>query len=452
VPAPERAPRTSLAGWGRTAPSAATVVAAGPGDVARLVTGAGERGLIARGLGRSYGDAAQSAGGTVLDPLPASYAVDPAAATLTASAGTSFEVLVHDLLPQGWFVPVTPGTRQVTLGGAIACDVHGKNHHRSGSLGHHVRSLTLVDGTGTTRVVGPDGDDADLFWATVGGMGLTGVVLEATLDLLPVETGWMSVDTSRLPDLDAVMAAMREADRTHTYSVAWIDTLAGGRRLGRSVLTTGEHAPRAALTGAAARDPRRVPGNPLLRVPPVVPPGLVTRASVRAFNEAWFRKAPRHRTGELQPVATFFHPLDGVADWNRLYGPRGFVQYQLVVPDAAHETVRRVLERVVSTGHPSFLSVLKRLGPGNPGMLSFPDTGWTLALDLPVHPGLRTLFAALDEEVVAAGGRVYLAKDARVPARLLPAMYPRLAEFREVRERLDPHHVLRSDLSRRLGL
>jgi len=441
----------TLTGWGGTAPTTATVLRATGAGVAAAVQQAGPRGLVARGLGRSYGDPAQNAGGTVLLPVPGPIEVDTSTGVVRASAGTSLHDLMVELVPRGLFLPVTPGTRYVTVGGAIACDVHGKSHHVAGTFGRHVVSLDLVTADGSTRTIGPD-RDPELFWATVGGMGLTGVITGAELRTIPIETSYMSVTTTRLPDLDAALEAMRSTDEGFTYSVAWIDTLARGRHLGRSVLSQGEHATRAELTGRAVRRPLVPPGRPRLAAPAHVPGGLVRPATVRAFNEAWFRKAPAHRTDEVQPLPAFFHPLDGVAAWNRLYGPRGFVQYQCVVPDGAEETVARIVERIAGQGHASFLSVLKRFGPGNPGLLSFPMAGWTLALDLPAHPGLAELLESLDELTVAAGGRVYLAKDARLGAARLREMYPHLDDFLAVRRRVDPAGVFRSDLSRRLEL
>jgi decaprenylphospho-beta-D-ribofuranose 2-oxidase len=450
-----RGDRRLLTGWGRTAPTAATTVrATSAAEVAEVVRRAGPRGVLARGLGRSYGDAAQNAGGDVLLPLPARVEVDPAdtgAGTVRVSAGTSLHELMAELLPRGRFVPVTPGTRHVTVGGCIACDVHGKSHHVAGSFGRHVLELELVTADGETHLVGPQ-REPDLFWATVGGMGLTGVVVSAVLRTIPVETSWMSVTTTRLPDLDTAMEAMRAADRESTYSVAWIDTLARGRSLGRSVLTQGEHAPLGALPDAARRHPLRPPGRSRLRVPPGVPGGLVRTGSVRAFNEAWFRRAPLHRVDELQPLGAFFHPLDGVADWNRLYGPRGFVQYQCVVPDVASGTVALLVERIAREGHASFLSVLKRFGAESPAPLSFPMPGWTLALDLPARPGLARLLDDLDRLVAGVGGRVYLAKDARLDGARLRQMYPRLEELEAVRRQVDPAGRFRSDLARRLAL
>lgn len=442
---------TELTGWGRTAPTAGRTIAASVSQVPALVRQAGSRGLIARGLGRSYGDPAQNAGGSVLLPLPTGIWVPAEDGTIRVSAGTSLHDLMVALLPQGRFVPVTPGTRYVTVGGAIACDVHGKSHHLTGSFGRQVVDLDLVLADGETRTVGPD-RDPELFWATVGGLGLTGVITAATLRTIEVETAYAEVTTQRLRNLEEVMREMREGDADATYSVAWIDTLARGAALGRSVLTRGEHAARDRLTGRAARTPLVPPRAPRLRLPLTPPTNLVTLPAVRAFNEAWFRKAPRLRTGEIQSLAQFFHPLDGIADWNRAYGPRGFVQYQFVVPDQEDATLVRILERIAQARLPCFLAVLKRFGPGNPGLLSFPMAGWTLAYDVPAHPDLAALLDRLDEEVAAVGGRVYLAKDSRLAPAALAAMYPRLDDFREIRDRVDPHRVFCSDLARRLQI
>jgi decaprenylphospho-beta-D-ribofuranose 2-oxidase len=370
---------------------------------------------------------------------------------VVVSAGTSLHDLMRYLLPRRRFLPVTPGTRYVSVGGAIACDVHGKGHHRVGTFGANLVSADLVTPDGETHRISPT-EDPDLFWATVGGMGLTGVIVRATLLTIPVETGWVRVDTERFGDLESLTAAMRESDDAWTYSVAWVDTVSRGRALGRSVLSRGEHALVGDLDARRARTPYPLPGEPRLSAPPGVPDGLVSRASVRAFNAVWFHKAPRHRQGELQSLAGFFHPLDGVGDWNRLYGPSGFVQYQLVVPDAAEDVVHDAVRRLATGGHASFLAVLKRFGPANDGLLSFPVAGWTLALDLPARPGLATVLDELDVRVAEAGGRVYLAKDARLSSRTFAAMYPRAEEFARVRDRVDPGRILASDLARRLGL
>ena len=445
--------RRPLTGWGRTSPSVATVHPAGDdADLGRLLASAGRRGILARGLGRSYGDAAQNGGGVVVDMTTRSrvLSVDDETGLVQVEAGASLDQLMRLLLPRGLFVPVSPGTRQVTVGGAIAADIHGKNHHVDGSFGQHVTALDLLVADGTVRTLTPA---SELFWATVGGMGLTGVVLRATLRMKRVESAFCAVDTERCTDLDDLMTRMAEGDQRYTYSVAWIDGLARGGSLGRSVLTRGwpatvEQLPRTLRARALDFGPRQ-----LLTAPPGIPSGLLNRLTVRAFNEAWFRKAPRERRGEIQSIAAFFHPLDGVARWNRIYGPRGFLQYQVVVPFGAEDSLRRCLEMLSDASQASFLAILKRLGPSSPGHLSFPAPGWTLTLDVPVGaPALGPLLDRLDDEVLAAGGRGYLAKDSRLSRTSVARMYPRLEEWRAVRMAADPDRMFMSDLARRLGL
>ena len=449
---PEHDAARVLRGFGRSTASVAAVRhVAGADAVTDAVSAGGPRGLLARGRGRSYGDAAQNAGGAVLDVAPGLDHVhlDEAAGTVTASAGASLDELLRVLVPRGWFVPVTPGTRHVSLGGALAADVHGKNHHLDGSFAQHVTRFRLVTPIGT-REVTPQ-DDADVFWATAGGMGLTGVVTDLTLRLLPITTSRVLVDTERADDLDDLMERMVSGDHRYRYSVAWVDTAVGGRHLGRGVLTRGDHADVADLPAG--------PGDPLAYGPdtlgtlPRLPVRMVRPATIRAFNAAWFRRAPVHREGEPQPLAGFFHPLDALDGWNGLYGPRGFVQYQFVVPPEEGGVVQRVLATLHAAGLPSGMAVLKRFGEADPGPLSFPMPGWTLALDLAVGPErLRPVLTRVDAWVAEAGGRVYLAKDATTTPEVMAAMYPRLDAWRAVRDRLDPDHALQSDLARRLHL
>ncbi|WP_406354859.1 FAD-binding protein [Streptomyces sp. NBC_00658] len=443
----------SVTGWGRTAPTAARLVRPRSyEEAAAAVRECGARGGIARGLGRAYGDAAQNAGGAVLDMtgLDRIHTIDADGGTVLCDAGVSLHRLMEVLLPLGWFVPVTPGTRYVTVGGAIGADIHGKNHHGSGSFARHVLSFELLTADGEIRTVGRG---TPLFDATAGGMGLTGVILKATVRLQPVETSLMSVDTERAADLDDLMARLTATDHRYRYSVAWIDLLARGTSMGRSVLTRGDHAPLDSLPPRARRHPLVFRPSQFPAAPAFVPEGLLGRSTVGLFNELWYRKAPRARAGELQKISTFFHPLDGVPHWNRIYGRGGFVQYQFVVGHGQEEALRRIIGRISGHRCPSFLAVLKRFGEGDPGWLSFPMPGWTLALDIPAGlPGLSAFLDELDEEVAGAGGRVYLAKDSRLRPELLGDMYPRLAEFRALRAELDPRGVFTSDLSRRLNL
>jgi decaprenylphospho-beta-D-ribofuranose 2-oxidase len=432
-----------LAGWGGlTASTACLRHASGVEDVVALMASDDGRGLLARGLGRSYGDAAQNGGGDVIMPIApeAPLELDTAVATVRAPAGASLERLLRFLLPRGWRLPVLPGTRFVTVGGAIAADVHGKNHHADGSFGRWVRDLTLVDGTGCVRRLSPD-HEPDEFWATVGGMGLTGVITSATLTVEPAVSSRIRMRTTKLATLDQAMDAMESS--SSRYHVAWVDA-APHSGFGRAVLDEG--------TDVTEPDAEIIyaPRRPITSPP--MPVNVVQPALVGAFNAAWWRRA-RHLHESVVPMTKFFHPLDGVGRWPRLYGREGFLQWQIAVPFAARHLVPRVLWRLAASGAGPSLVVLKRFGDPSPGLLSFPISGWTLAVDVPAgRPGLLALLADLDLDVADAGGRVYLAKDARADATTIARMYPRLGEWRAVRARLDPHGRLRSDLARRLAL
>lgn len=440
-----------LTGWGRTAPSVAEVrQPATVEDLIDIIATAGPRGVLARGLGRSYGDAAQSGGATVVDLAHfTSLHLDPEAGTVTAGAGVSLDSILRVLVPAGFFVPVTPGTRMVTVGGAVAADVHGKNHHVEGTFGSHVSAMTLVDGTGQVRTLTPEGTP-DEFWATVGGMGLTGVMTEATFDLIPLTSSLVSVDTDRTSDLDDVMSRMLEGDDAYRYSVAWIDSV---HRTHRGVLTRGDHAPVDALSVKQRANPLAYSAKAKATVPAIFPSGLVNALTMRAFTEAWFRKSPTSRHGELQSIPAFFHPLDVALEWNRGYGPAGFLQYQFAVPDSAGHVVGTTLKQLSRIGALSPVTVLKRFGATNPAPLSFPQPGWTLAIDVPAGvEGLAQVLDSLDELVLSEGGRLYLAKDSRMSPAMMAASYPRLSEWQRVRDAMDPQGVFTSDLARRLSL
>jgi decaprenylphospho-beta-D-ribofuranose 2-oxidase len=454
APRPGPSRRVTLTGWGRIAPTEADLAApATAAEAAALLAGPG--GVIPRGLGRSYNNAAQSAGGLVISTsrLNKIISLDPAAGVVVAEAGVSLEQLMVAGLPHGWFVPVSPGTRQVTVGGAIAADVHGKNHHVAGSFASHVTSFDiLVPGQAEPHTVTPEADP-QLFWATAGGMGLTGFITRAAIALKRVATSLVAVDTVKTRDIDETMAVLAEHDKKYGYTVAWSDDLARGGSLGRSVITSGDFAALGDLSEGRRANPFAFDPRARLAAPPAFPPGLMNRYSIRLANAAWYAKAPRHREHELQTISQFFHPLDGIRNWNRVYGPGGFRQYQYVMPFGAEAAVRKSFEMVSAHRAPSFVTVLKRFGKADPGLLSFPAPGWTLALDFPARtPGLGPLLDQLDKLVVASGGRVYLAKDSRVSAATLEQMYPGLDEFRKLRAELDPRGILASDLSRRLRL
>jgi len=407
---------------------------------------------IPRGLGRSYGDAAlnRDAGVLLLEKMDRFLAWDPATAVLDCEAGASLAAVVRHFLPRGFFPPVTPGTRFVTIGGAIAADVHGKNHHRDGTFGRHLLDLHLMTAAGDILRCSPT-QNADAFHATVGGMGLTGVILRARVKLAPVESAWVEVNYTRAPNLDAALDQFAAGDASHRYSVAWIDALATGASLGRSVVMQGDFLPRNRLPDKLRERPLHVRPKRRKRVPAFWPGWALNRISVRAFNTLFYA---RHADAtRIVDAGSFFYPLDAIDHWNRLYGRRGFVQYQALFP---RETSRaghvKLLERLSASRRASFLAVLKSTGEQGPGLLSFPLPGHTLALDLPARADIRAFAAELDRIVLDHGGRLYLAKDACTTPAALRAMYPRLDEFLAVKARLDPRGLFSSSQARRLGL
>lgn len=445
-----------LSGWGRTAWTVSeTFEPQTADDIAGQLHGAGPRGVIARGLGRSYGAAAQNAGGKVLlmagSPAGQPFHLDDRTGVLTAPAGMSLDDILKMSVPRGWFVPVTPGTRFVTVGGAIGSDIHGKNHHFDGSFGQHVLSMTVMLSSGEVVTLSPE-VRPEWFWATVGGMGLTCVVLDATIQMLRIESSRVRVETERLPDFDSVVDAMSSdgADDTYRYSVSWVDLVATGKSLGRGVLTRGDHA-----SAVEAAEADSLAYNPKVRLaaPGWVPNQLLNKLSIKAFNEVWYRKAPAHRHVGIESIPTFFHPLDGVRQWNTLYGSQGFIQYQFIVPLDQVEVLRSVIQTFAGQGVASFLAVLKRMGRQNAAPMSFPTEGWTLTLDMAAGlKGLPELLSRVDSMVLDAGGRHYLAKDSHVAASAVRLGYPRFREWQETRSEMDPAGRLNSDLARRLGL
>ncbi len=443
---------TELTGWGRYPCHPSEMLSpASPTALPPLM--ASRTGLVARGNGRAYGDAAIGERVTLIARgLDRIRAFDPATGRISVEAGVLLSDLLDIVVPRGFFPPVVPGTKFVTIGGMIASDVHGKNHHRDGGFGDHVERLTLALPDGGMVSCSRD-ENPELLSATIGGMGLTGTILDATFRLRPIETGWMRQTTTVARDLDGAIQTLQETSNA-TYSVAWIDCLARGASLGRSLIFSAEHAgPRDldALRPGAEPYPSSKLGR--LSVPLDLPSFTLNRLSVSAFNELYFRAgAVKSGYPFLVHWDPYFFPLDGIGNWNRIYGRRGFLQYQCVIPTAQARTVLgSILERVSRHGNASFLAVLKQLGPSH-GDLSFPLEGFTLTLDLPVSDEAFPVLDELDQLVVEAGGRLYLAKDARQSPATFEAGYPGLSRFRDLRRTIGATGRISSRLSVRLGI
>ena len=438
-----------LSGWGRYPVAECTVLR--PDDAAGAMALLEELpDTIARGNGRSYGDASLNLDATIdMRGLCRLVDFDPITGRLVCEGGVLLSDIIEVMLPRGWFPPVTPGTRLVTIGGMIAADVHGKNHHGAGSFCDQVEWLDLAIGDGRVVRCSARGN-GDLFAATCGGMGLTGIVLRARFRLAKVGSAAVRQRTLRAKSLEQAFEIF-ERSLDWTYSVAWIDCLARGRHLGRSAIMLGEHALPDELPAARRASPFGVPRRRARRVPIDLPAVALSRAPVRLFNSLYYAA---HGPGEaIVDIDRYFYPLDVVGDWNRFYGRRGFVQYQCVLPlQASKAGMTRMLTEIAAHGDASFLAVLKRMGPASFGMLSFPIEGYTLALDFPANPASFALLDRLDAITVDHGGRVYLAKDARVGAKAFAAGYPRLEEFRKVRRDYGLDRQFSSLLSRRLEI
>jgi decaprenylphospho-beta-D-ribofuranose 2-oxidase len=446
---------TDCAGWGRVPVERCRLFRPEKErEVFEAIRCGGQKSYLSRGLGRSYGDAALNAGAGLISHLRLERLIDfdPESGLLECEAGASLAAIIETFLPRGFFPEVTPGTRHVTVGGAIASDVHGKNHHRDGTFASSLVSFTLLRPDGETIVCSRE-KHPEVFWATVGGMGLTGPILSARIRLRPVETAFVKADYRRLPHLDAVLGAFESSDRSYRYSVAWVDCLASGDSLGRAVLMqANDLGAGETKRGRASSDPLRTPARRSFTVPFRLPSGSLNRATVGIFNALYYGTR-RDRRDEIVDYDRFFYPLDALEEWTRLYGRRGFIQYQVVVPTGSGPSgLRALLERLSSAGQPSFLGVLKKFGPSNEGVLSFPMEGYTLALDLPNRPGLTQLVSELNGITLRAGGRVYLAKDALLDRETFERMYPRAEEFRRIKSELDPQGLFSSSLARRVGL
>ncbi len=410
------------------------------------------RDCIARGLGRSYGDSSLSASGVVLlqTRLNRFLSFDEETGILECEAGVSLAEIIQHLLPRGWSLPTTPGTKNVTVGGAIAADVHGKNHHVDGSFGRYVEDLTLVLASGELITVSAN-ENPELFWATIGGMGLTGVIVRARIRLRRVESAYLDLTVRRTKDLDESLELFAETDERYRHSVAWVDCLALGRSLGRAVVLLANDAARDQLPAAQRRTPLRVRRRRSWSVPFAPPSVILNPWAVRTFNALYYA---RHRNSHsLIDYERFFYPLDGVRNWNRFYGRRGFIQYQALFPrEGSRRGLIELLERIARARKAVFLAVLKSSGPSNPGQLSYLYPGHTIALDLPMTRDLLKLTAELDEVVLRHEGRLYLAKDATTSREAFAVMYPELDSFLEIKNRVDPNQRFVSAQARRLGI
>ncbi|MCE7530166.1 FAD-binding oxidoreductase [Polynucleobacter sp. IMCC 29146] len=430
-----------ISGWGRYPKIDAEVILTRDlAQASELVKSDGL--LIPRGLGRAYGDSSLASRVLETTNLQFFHSFDSVSGVLSCDAGVSLFEILKVFVPKGWFIPVSPGTRFVTVGGAIASDVHGKNHHLDGTFGQHVISLQLLLGNGEIVQVSPTENTA-LFHATCGGMGLTGTILSASFRLIPIKSSEIIETTIKAANLDAVLDGFEQFGAS-TYTVAWIDCLAQGENLGRSLLMVGEHGEDGPLTVADK--------NPLT-MPVDAPSSLLNPFSIKAFNALYYAKAQNGVSTRRRSFESYFYPLDQILQWNKLYGKAGFMQYQFVIPTSAgREGLRQILKTIAASGQGSFLAVLKTFGKKNANYLSFPIEGYTLALDFKVTEPIFALMDQLDHLVLQYGGRLYLAKDARMSETTFKTSYPNWQDFEAVREHYHAIGKFASLQSKRLGL
>ncbi|MFW8573043.1 FAD-binding protein [Corynebacterium pseudodiphtheriticum] len=462
----------TLHGWGRTAPTRAQVLSTEDLDtiVAAVKQVADDnadkpdhlkRGVIARGMGRSYGDPAQNAGGLVIDMQRFNkiHSIDPDTALVVVDGGVTLDQLMKAALPYGLWVPVLPGTRQVTIGGAIGPDIHGKNHHSAGSFGDHVVSMDLLVASGEILTLKPEGSeddpDGELFWATVGGMGLTGIIVHATIRMTKTETAFFIADGDLTSNFDETIEFHADgSEHNYTYSSAWFDAISPEPKLGRAAISRGSLATLdqlKELSPKLAKDPLKFSAPQLVTVPDIFPNFTMNKLTMKAVGQAWWLKSGEYRD-QVQNLTQFYQPLDLIGEWNRGYGSRGFLQYQFVVPREATSELKSIVRSIQASGHYSALNVFKLFGEGNRAPLSFPMPGWNICVDFPIKPGLGHFLDELDKRVLDFGGRLYLAKESRTSAEKIHQMYPQMQSWLDTRNQIDPTGVFASDMSRRLEL
>ena len=462
----------TLHGWGRTAPTRAQVLSTEDlGTIVEAVKQVADdnadkpdhlkRGVIARGMGRSYGDPAQNAGGLVIDMQRFNkiHSIDPDTALVVVDGGVTLDQLMKAALPYGLWVPVLPGTRQVTIGGAIGPDIHGKNHHSAGSFGNHVVSMDLLVASGEILTLTPGGSDDDpdgeLFWATVGGMGLTGIIVQATIRMTKTETAFFIADGDLTSNFDETIEFHADgSEHNYTYSSAWFDAISPEPKLGRAAISRGSLSTLDQLKELApklAKDPLKFSAPQLITVPDIFPNFTMNKLTMKAVGQAWWLKSGEYRD-QVQNLTQFYQPLDLIGEWNRGYGSRGFLQYQFVVPREATSELKSIVRSIQASGHYSALNVFKLFGEGNRAPLSFPMPGWNICVDFPIKPGLGHFLDELDKRVLDFGGRLYLAKESRTSAEKFHQMYPQMQSWLDTRNQIDPTGVFASDMSRRLEL
>jgi len=434
-------------GWGRTLKSKSKVIDSL--NILEQLQHLPSHGILPVGLSRSYGDSAlNSSGICVTAQNQNKILIDDATGTATCESGATIGQLERVALAHGYYPYVVPGTEFVTIGGAIASDVHGKSHHLHGSFGNHVSEIDLVLANGEEIIVSPDGQYAEYFSATVGGMGLTGLIKSAKIQLRKVESAYIKIKNKRVENLADMLSTLRDFESDFEYCVAWVDL--SGKFEGRGIVTGGNHANVDELPSGLKGKHFDEQKPKSIKLPELIEPRLINKTTIRLFNEFWYRKPLDVNFAHLQP---FMHPLDGIVNWNRLYGKAGFLQYQFVIPFANEEFIFRVLEKLRRIDAGSPLTVLKGFGNQSNGLLSFPKSGWTLALDISSKTkDLFQLLDSLDADLVKFGGRVYLTKDSRMNSALMNQMYPNLDRWREIKNDMDPKNVWQSDQSRRLKL
>lgn len=439
-----------LSGWGNIPRSASKVLY--PRDFNHVIDALKTDSVLSRGLGRSYADQATNTSHTVLkmEKMNHFLAFDEEKGILSCEAGVSLEEIINHFAPRGWFPMITPGTKYITIGGAIANDVHGKAHHADGSFVNCVYDFTILLADGTVLRASRE-ENTDLFWANFGGLGLLGIILTATIQLRKIETTYFRQKAFAGRNLDEMLQALDDSDKEFSSSVAWIDPMAKGKHLGRGVLSMGNHAKLADLPAALRAEPLKVGKKPIITVPFFLPGFVLNSMTVSILDVAlyWMQKS----APAISHYDKFFYPLDMINDWNRGYGKRGFIQYQFVIPVTnGRDNIRAILTEITESGCIPFLNVLKKFGKGQGGLLSFPFEGYTFAIDFPITPQLKPFTQKLDRMVLEMGGRIYLGKDAYLDEATFKAMYPQYREWLAIKKKYDPTNLFSSDIARRIGL